>query len=278
MNIQELLGWIAYLGKKIGPRFSAQKRYNIAHRLARLSRAVCPLPWKAVADNLAVITAATGQPSDVGRVFENFSNTVVDFLFPDDVHIRMEGRESAEEILRQGFGALILTTHLGHWELGGKVLSDWGWPVTAIYQPYRSKILRRFFQEERAPHLSYLMVGQGAALGASKVLKDKKILAMLGDRPFGETGLPVRMFGQEIRLPKGPYLLAARHRTPILPAFVIRTARGQYLGRIEKPLWPEGTSPEKIADLAQKAARVMERTIGQYPEQWFRFDRVWERA
>src|SRR5690349_13325010 len=113
-----------------------QGRHNTAKSLSRLTRFLAPPKWRAVQDNLDVINKWAGTRYNPGQVFENFAVTLSDFLSQAKVSVEVEGRERAEEARRQGRGVIFLTSHLGHWELGGRILADWKWPATAVYKPY----------------------------------------------------------------------------------------------------------------------------------------------
>lgn len=188
--------------------------------------------------------------------------------------IRVEGRDFAEAARAAGRGVLFLTSHLGNWELGGRVLAEWGWPVTAVFQPYRSRVLQGYIQRRRAGALRYLAVGRGAAHGVGKVLKNRESVVMLADRPFGEDGVPVTLCGKMARLPRGPFLFACRFGVPVIPGFMVMDEPGRYRAVMEAPLWPEG--PDGVQNLMDKMASVLEKYIAQHADQWYCFEPVWE--
>ena len=124
----------------------------------------------AVRANLDVISAFSGRSYSTDAVFSQFALMLSDFLADAHPQVPVEGLARAEEARKRGKGVLFLTSHLGHWELGGKILAGLGWDVTAVYQPYRSKALQAFIQGRRAMGLAYLPVGKGAASGVGRVL------------------------------------------------------------------------------------------------------------
>jgi KDO2-lipid IV(A) lauroyltransferase len=231
-----------------------------------------PEKRRAVLANLTRLNLWSGQRFKVDLVFENFGQTLADFLTQRPVSIRVEGREKAEEARRQGRGVIFLTSHLGNWELGGRILADWEWPVTAVYRPYQSPTMQNFIQRRRSPHLQYLAVGQGAAKGIVRVLERRETVAILGDRPFGEEGVPVSLCGGTILLPRGPFLFSCRYNVPLIPGFVFRARPGIYRAVVEDPLWPNGQGAQ---ELMERLARILERYLALYGEQWYCFEPVW---
>lgn len=251
-------------------------RYACASAIGRGVSRLFPDKRVAVEKNLAVINAWAGTRYRVERVFENFGMTLSDFLAHPPVNIRVEGREKAEEARRHGHGTIFLTSHLGNWELGGRVLAGWGWPVTAVYQPYTSKAMQKYIQERRAPGLNYLAVGKGAALGVARVLERRESVAILADRPFGEAGEIVSLCGRPARLPRGPFLFAARSGAPLVPGFVLMEGPGRYRVVVEDPIWPTGKGHAAVQILLDKMAQVLGKYLAQHAEQWYCFEPVWE--
>jgi KDO2-lipid IV(A) lauroyltransferase len=134
--------------------------------------------------------------------------------------------------------------------------------------------MQGFIQRRRARGLRYLAVGRGAAHGVLKILRRRETVAMLADRPFGEDGVPVTLCGRTARLPRGPFLFACRHGTPILPGFVIMEGPGRYRAVIEEAIWPAG--PDDVQNLMDKMAQVLGQYLSLHAEQWFCFEPVWE--
>lgn len=251
-------------------------RYRWAGALGRGVSRLFPSKQIAVQNNVARINAFYGTRFRAKRVFENFGMTLADFLGGQKVDLRIEGRERAEAARARGKGTIILTTHLGNWELGGRVLSEWGWPVTAVFQPYRSKSMQKFIQTKRAPGLDYLAVGRGAAHGIAKVLRRQGTVAMLADRPFGEDGGWVSVCGGPMRFPRGPFLFASRMGAPILPGFALMERPGHYRAVVEEALWPEG--PDPVQNLMDKMAQVLGKYVATHGDQWYCFEPLWETA
>jgi len=137
----------------------------------------------------------------------------------------------------------------------------------------------------------------GKALRKSfSVLRENKVLALLGDRIFGmENGVPVNFFGKRVVLPKGPAVLSLATGASIVPVFMIRNPDDTFTLHFEEPIEPGVTLPEKnendlemlrlkhvssdrIDELTDKFKCVIERYIRKYPEQWYMFPVFWNEA
>ncbi len=250
-------------------------RYGWARALGAAVSRLFPSKRRAVAGNLAVIEAFSGRRYSVDDVFRNFGVIMADFLSDDMPAVRVEGRERAEEARKNGKGVLFLTSHLGNWELGGKIVAQWGWDVTAVYQPYKSRAMQNFIRDRRAEGLAYLPVGKGAAAGVGHILARGGAVAILADRPFGEEGEPVLLCGREARLPRGPFIFAVRHGTPVVPGFILSEGPGRYRAVVEEPLWPSGKGPLAVKELLDRTARILEKYLAEHGDQWYCLEPAW---
>ncbi|MFN0116662.1 MAG: lysophospholipid acyltransferase family protein [Elusimicrobiota bacterium] len=205
------------------------------------------------------------------KILENFCLTLHDFFQPQKVHFHIRDKEKLEAIRQKHGGVLFLTFHLGHWELGARIMQSWGWPVTAVYQPYQNRFFKRLIESKRAPGVNFLAVGAKAAKGVRDALKRKEIVAMLGDHPFGEEGTPVKILNRKVLWPKGPILLAVKEKAPIIVAVIIRIKDHEYEAIIEEPLIPTNSTRAEIDKLVQEVASKFEHLLIQNIDQWYRF-------
>jgi len=102
-------------------------------------------------------------------------------------------------------------------------------------------------------------------------LRRGDMVAMLGDLPFGEEGIDVKLLGHHVMWPKGPILLAVREKCPIVVAVVIRTQFGHYKAFIEDPLIPRASTRAEVRRLVQEVTTQFAKYVTAYPSQWYRF-------
>lgn len=182
---------------------------------------------------------------------------------------RLDYLERAEAI---GKGVLLLTAHLGNWELGGAVISALGRTLSAVYQPQRGSRVNRMFEQHRSRRgVRLIPLGQ-AARGVLCALRRRECVAMLADRDYTAHHEHLALFGAPARLPSGPARLAAVTGAPLLLVFLLRQPDDTFLMRFYEPLVPDGVSVEA---LRERIRDILEAEIGAHPEQWFMFDDFW---
>lgn len=187
------------------------------------------------------------------------------------------GFENLEAARAAGRGTIIVTGHLGHWELGGLVLARRGLPLTVITLEEPSTALTRWREAgRRRLGIKTIAVGPGhpfAFVEMIQTLRRNELVAMLVDRPYAGTGTPVRLFGHDTEFSTAPALLAQHTGAAVLPAFVLRQPSGRYVSLAE-PIIPMPATADPRADLAantQRIATAFETVIRQHPAQWFHY-------
>jgi len=191
------------------------------------------------------------------------------------------GFENLAAAREAGRGTIVVTGHLGHWELGGLVLARRALPLTIVTLEEPSTELTRWREAcRRRLGIKTITVGPGhpfAFVEMIQTLRRNELVAMLVDRPYAGTGAPVRLFGHDTEFSTAPALLAQHTGAAVLPAFVLRQAGGRYVSLAE-PVVPMEATKDTRADLAantQRIATAFEGIIRQYPAQWFNYVPMW---
>ena len=264
-----IIGALIWICERVPPRM----RYKIAHLTGWLFILLPGSMRHAFEENIRLLLPSLTNtlPELVSEVFKNFAVTLCDFFIPRDLIVDVPDRAKLEELRKQKKGVLVLTFHMGHWELGARVMQQWGWGVTAVYQPYKNKAFKRLVESHRAPGVNFIPVGGNAAHGVRDALRRGDMVAMLGDLPFGEEGIDVKLLGHHVMWPKGPILLAVREKCPIVVAVVVRTQLGHYKAFIEDPLIPRASTRAEVRRLVQEVTTQFAKYVTAYPSQWYRF-------
>ena len=263
--------------------------YGVARRVADLYLLFDRTGREAVIGNLRRIHQHSGVAlSDralralARENFLNFAKYVVDFfhfLRPDPERLRRlidfgNTTDVIDRLLEHGKGVIVLTAHLGNWELGGAAIAGLGYKfnVVALWQP-DARINRLYQAQRRARQLRPIPMGR-AGRDCLRALRRNEIVALLGDRDYTGARDTTEFFGQPARLPHGPAKLALATGSPILPAFMIRLPGDTYAYIVDEPIWAD-KQHDTVADVMARTARALERVISQHSEQWYLFHDLW---
>jgi len=216
----------------------------------------------------------------VRRNFVNFGKYIVDFFRVGKLSdkalntlIRQEHADYLEQCRGMNRGIIGLTAHLGNWELGSSVLAMGGHPVNAIVLRQSSEGLDALFQSRRIRRGLRILPMSGAATSVPACLKRNELIILLADLDFTGQTHSVLFCGKPARLPRGPAVLAARYKVPVLSAFVLRQADDTFCFRFYPPILPEEAG--SVDALQHRICTVLEEVITEHPDQWFAYKPLW---
>ena len=225
------------------------------------------------------------------RMARNFAKYLVDFFRFSKIdseyvkkNIKIENAHFVTQALSKGKGVIILSAHLGNWELGAVVVGLLGYPFWAVVLPHKHKYVDRFFNAQReSKGVKVIPLGKAARM-CMTVLKKNELLALVGDRDFTESGIVVDFFGKPSIFPKGPAALALNTGAVILPGFMVRNADDSFTLWMDKPIEcnpPVGAerklrfSDPDLMEVIKQYKGVIESYIRKYPDQWYMFRKFW---
>ncbi len=276
------------LASWLSRRLPAASAFGLAERLADIR-------WRSAARERAIVQAnlsviAGSRPAEQAtlarEVFRNFGRYVVEFF---NVHrvahpeVEVEGYEHLLSAQRARRGVIVLTGHLGNWELGGVLIQRMGFPVSVVALPHQDPRMDRLFNRQRERcGLKIIPLGSGAAHRSLQRLRDGELLGVLGDWEFNDAGLAISLCDRQVMLPRGPAILSLRGRSPIVPTFLIREGMWKFRLCFEPPIWPErpvrrvASMESSVRSLCQRFAHVLERYLQRFPAQWLMFQPSFE--
>jgi KDO2-lipid IV(A) lauroyltransferase len=174
-----------------------------------------------------------------------------------------------------GRGVILLTAHLGNWELGGRLLVPrLGRRTHVVLSAEQDRDVERYLRAD-GPDLRFVTRRHPrSSLALYAALRRREVVAMQGDRPTGDRGdVAVPFFGAPARFPLGPFVLARATGAPVVPAFCVLDGGDGYRIEIAPPI-PVGPGGEPAA-LGRMVA-ALETAVRAWPTQWFNFFDVWE--
>ena len=251
----------------------AASAFGLAERLADIWYRCATGARAHVQANLSILASASPmeQAALTREVFRNLGRYLVEFFSVHRVshpEVRVEGHEHLLTAQRAHRGTIILTGHLGNWEVGGVLIRRMGLPMNVVALPHEDAHMDQLFNRQRERcGLNVIPLGRGAAQRSLERLRRGELLGLLGDWVFSEPGIMISLCGRQVLLPRGPATLSLRSRSPIVPTFLIREGAWKFRLCFEPPIWPESS----VQHLSQRFARVLERYLQQFPAQWLMF-------
>ncbi len=184
---------------------------------------------------------------------------------------------------RNGRGFLLVTGHVGNWEMGAVTLRRHDLTPAVVGQPELSPRVQEMRQQLRdRVRVESIDIGTSisTAFKVRAAVDRGRAVALLVDRAYPEDRVLVPFFGRPTPFLRSPALLARFCACPILPGFFLRRPEGAYHNVWGEPLDADpALSPEADAvRLMSRVAAELESVVRAHPTQWFNFYRFWSES
>jgi KDO2-lipid IV(A) lauroyltransferase len=218
------------------------------------------------------------------EIFRNFAKYLVDFFRFSELdagyikkNVKLANADYLNTALSKGKGAIVLSAHLGNWELGAAVLALLGYHFWVVALPHKCKKINNFFNFQRESKGVKVIPLGNAVRQCFNVLRKNEVVALAGDRDFTERGMVVDFFNKPTFFPPGPAAFCLKLGTPIVPVFMLRNKDDTFTLRAEKPIefFPSGDKNKDTLELMDRYKLIIENYIRAYPSQWYMFRRFW---
>ena len=191
--------------------------------------------------------------------------------------IEIEGHENFLQAQQRGKGTLILTGHMGAWELSSFAHALYGYPMHYMARPLDNAQLDRFVNRYRCLSGNQPIYKNESARAVLKALHEGGVVGILADQnTLPEEGVFVEFFGKSACTTTGIARLALHTGAAVVPGYAYwDEATSKYKLRFEPAvaITDTGDSERDIFENTQSFAKITEDIIRRFPEQW-----VWVHA
>ncbi|MGC8529468.1 MAG: lysophospholipid acyltransferase family protein [Leptospirillia bacterium] len=264
----------------------------LGERFGDLLRLLLPGKVRILRDNLSRSDLAPGSPEEARRferhVFRHFGRLGAEFLRLCELSDRdvcdlvpVEGLEYFRREYEKGQGVILLTGHLGNWEMAlRRIAVEAPGKAHPVIRRIKNRAVNDFIDRHRHT------CGKGDSLLADlgpkpliRALRAGEVLIFLLDQNAGEgEGIFVPFLGRPAATYTSLARLSLMTGRPVLPAACQRLIGGRFRGRILPPILPETSLPpeEAAAHLTTLYGQALDSLVRDYPEQWIWMHRRWK--
>jgi KDO2-lipid IV(A) lauroyltransferase len=219
----------------------------------------------------------------------NLGRTVVELLYlpklsDEDLRgmVRFEDEQRWREAIAavRDTGAMILSGHVGNWELCVYAHGRRGHPITMVHRTLANPHIDRWFNDLRAGAGTTLLRKSRAAVGALRAVRTGGLLVLPFDQnSVRNLGVFVPFFGVPASTNAGLALIALRTGAPVVPVFLVREGRSaRHVVHVLPFLYAERTGNLEVDVVrnTERFSQVFEDMVRRYPEQWLWVHRRWK--
>lgn len=192
---------------------------------------------------------------------------------------RTEGFDELRKAVEAGTGAVLVSGHLGNWEVAGAAAAARGIPLDAVVHPQSNPLFDRYLVRMRSRLGLKVVVKNQARRLALRSLASGRLIAFVSDQNIRKGGVFVDFFGTAAATPRGPALVALRSGAPVFFGTAVRVPGWPSRYRVKAepvPVRRDVPTDEAIRDLTQRYTAILEQGVCEAPEQYFWHHRRWK--
>jgi KDO2-lipid IV(A) lauroyltransferase len=284
-SVRYVLLRAAIVANRTCPRSVALR---VSGGLGGFSRHILPRTWRRTVAHLA---ASYPELSECERerlarsVFREMGKNASDALGLASARgaeilrsVSTEGWPHFVEAYRARRGVLVLTGHIGCWELLGAYLCHRGYPLSVLARPLREARLDRLVRAMRARYGAAALDARRSLRAAAAALRHGGVVGVLLDLNTGDAGVPVAFFGRPAWTPLTAAWLARRTGAAVVPMAIGRLPDGGHRVRVRPALalGAGGDSRNDVERDTAACAAAVEELIRHDPSQWVWFHPRWK--
>lgn len=193
-------------------------------------------------------------------------------------YIEEDGSQHVEEALKAGRGCIILSMHMGNWELANIYCALHGFPYKVLVRPQPGFArLNDLLNNYRSCNGTVVLKRGGGTRDLIKSLKNNEVVAMMVDQG-GRQGLRVPFFGRKASMSSGAIRIGMKMKVPVLVSLISRKQGPYHQLKANAPLQlvDTGNQDQDIEQNLKRAMRLFEQHVKQHPDEYIWTYKVWK--
>ena len=216
------------------------------------------------------------------KTYQHFGIVLMDFMRMPGMNLRntakyMEMDDASMNLLKQTGHGILISAHLGNWEMFPPVLGLNGIKFTGVALVQKNRGANAFFKWIRESTGSKIIFKKRESSKKMVDIVKDGFLGLASDQYAGKNGVWLDFFGRQTSSPAGAAVFYLKTGCPMLFCICTLTKNYRYKFTIEKLEFnnlPEDRGEAVLAINRQYHAKL-EEYIRQYPQQYFWFHRKW---
>ena len=271
-------------------RLPRKNALALGRMLGGLAMKVLPGRYRMARENMTLALpelSAADIEANVQKNFEHIGICGVDMLRFDMFKsghkngkkiFHYEGLPLLEEALALDRGVLLLSAHLGFWEVGGFALAEHGIQFDMVAKPLKNPLAESYFGKLRRSHGAEILNSRKGARRILQSLRANHAVGIMLDQHISPPGsVMVEFFGRKAYTTTAIANMAMKHQIPVVPVFCLRQPDNSYKVWAEPMLLLSGTGEEAVIANTQRLTDILEIAIRKDVSQWFWMHKRWRK-
>jgi len=225
----------------------------------------------------------------VYRNFYNFGQVLLDKIaamagFRNSFSFTYEGEKYLSNMVEEGTGGLLISAHIGNFEMAGHMLERLKTTVNIIMLDAEHEKIKDYLSSFTQKSFRVIVIKDDNShiYEINKALGEKQIVCIHGDRFIkGSKVMPVDFLGEKAFFPTGPFYLAMKYNVPVSFVFAMKESKEHYHFFASPPRFYQqqgiqARRDQTILSIIKDYICELEKAIRKYPSQWFNYYNFWQ--
>ena len=222
----------------------------------------------------------------VRKIFRSLGYSAVELIKLNQIWEERESRieyvaePGARELLQSRTGSILITAHVGPWQVGPLMAREYGVTMNTIYAPESNPVMNDLMAELRESIGGRLISSEQGPRPIMKELKaGNSVIMAMDTRP--DTGKLIPFFDRDALTNTSAVGLALRTNSQLLVARSERLPGARYRITAYTPIvnpLPDAPVKEQAVAITKIIHRYFEDWIRENPDQWICLKRRWPKA
>jgi predicted LPLAT superfamily acyltransferase len=192
--------------------------------------------------------------------------------------------EGLEYLLQMQKGGILISGHIGNWEIGGQALNLLNKKINILASDNENESIKQYMSKVLSGRdFHFINIGDNFShlQEIEKALANNEIIAIHGDRFIdGNKTVKINFLDEDANFPIGPWNIASHFNVPVSYVFAVKESHKKYrfcatplkqVPVIKNPLKRSAAFKDLIAEYAKE----LEKMVKQYPTQWYNYYDFW---
>ena len=210
-------------------------------------------------------------PKTIRRMFVHFAESIWELsrLRHTVPELDAEARRVLDDVIAEGKGGVLISGHVGNWEILGQAIALAGYPIATIARPFYDSRITAWLHKWRTQRgLQIIWRGDNTGKAILRVLRSNRLMAFLIDQDTRTAGDYVPFFGRPAFTATIPVALALRMGAPVVFCWHHRRAKHHKITRERINYTRTGDMKRDVVALIALLTARLENIIRIAPEQW----------
>lgn len=200
---------------------------------------------------------------------------------PNKFTFDFDGEENLRKIAGLQRGGLLLSAHLGNWEIAGHLLKRLDTRINIVMFDGEHRQIKEYIAAvtgKRQVNVILIKNDLSHIYAISEAFKNNELVCIHADRFIeGNKTLTSEFLGEKARFPMGPFVLAAKFKVPVSFVFAMKeTSLHYHFFASEIKDYAHLNKDALMQQMLDDFVAEMESKVRKYPEQWYNYYNFWQ--